>query len=162
MDTHEAKSLIMTARNKRLDYKKSKLELDNKFLKYEQSKQDFLHKKYEVSGRDRDNISKHQDYEKLDREKCRQNTMMNNSLSNNKTSLRGDMFQEQYDTPSPLENALLLKSKKNQVDLKNIDKLLHEYTTKDEKISPQNKIINQEIELIPQPPPASPNNLENV
>ena len=77
-------------------------------------------------------------------------------------SERGDMFQEQYDTPSPLENALLLKSKKNQVDLKNIDKLLHEYTTKDEKISPQNKIINQEIELIPQPPPASPNNLENV
>ena len=163
MDTHEAKSLIMNARNKRLDYKKSKLELDNKFLEYEQSKQDFLHKKYEVSGRDRDNLSKHQDYEKLDRKKCRQNTMMNNSLSNKKTSLRGDMFQEQYDSHSPLENAVLLKSKENHADLKNINKLLNEYSQKDKNnILPENKIINKEIELVPPPPHDSPNNLDNV
>ena len=65
MDTQETKSLIMSARNKRLDYKKLKLELDSKFLEYEKCKQDFIHKKYTVSGRDKDNCSKNQDYEKI-------------------------------------------------------------------------------------------------
>ena len=49
MDTQEGKSLIMSARNKRLDFKKLKLELDNKFLEYEISKQDLIHKKYKIN-----------------------------------------------------------------------------------------------------------------
>lgn len=167
MDTQEAKSLIMSARNKRLDFKKSKLELDNKFLEYEMSKQNFIHKKYKFSGRDDDNCSKMQDYDKLDRVKCRQNTIMNSVFSNNKKSMRGEfiddeLIEDQLENHSPLEKAFILKSKENHKKLKNINTLLNEYSLKDkENISLENKVINKEIELVP-PPPSSPNNLENV
>ena len=162
MDTQEAKSLIMSARNKRLDFKKSKLELDNKFLDYEVSKQHLLHKKYKISGRDDDNCSKTYDYDKLDRVKCRQNTIMNSVFSNNKKSMRGDIFEDQLENHSPLEKAFLLKSKENHTDLKNINKLLNEYSQDKNNISPENNIIKEEIELIPQPPPSSPQNLGKV
>ena len=167
MDTQEAKALIMSARNKRLDFKKSKLELDNKFLEYEMSKQNFIHKKYKFSGRDDDNFSKMQDYDKLDRVKCRQNTIMNSVFSNNKKSMRGEflddeLIEDQLENHSPLEKAFILKSKENHKKLKNINTLLNEYSLKDkENISLENKVINKEIELVP-PPPSSPNNLENV
>jgi len=167
MDTQEAKSLIMSARNKRLDFKKSKLELDNKFLEYEMSKQNFIHKKYKFSGRDDDNCSKMHDYDKLDRVKCRQNTIMNSVFSNNKKSMRGEfiddeLIEDQLENHSPLEKAFILKSKENHKKLKNINTLLNEYSLKDkENISLENKVINKEIELVP-PPPSSPNNLENV
>ena len=69
MDSQETKSLIMTAKAKRLQYKKSKLDLDSKFLDYAEEKQNQLHRKYRIYGRENDELSEIELGEQ-DKQKC--------------------------------------------------------------------------------------------
>ena len=109
MDSQESKDLIMTARNKRLLYKKKKLELENEFLDYAEERQDQLHRKYRIFGRENDQLC---DIEmgKIDKKKCEENKSINFLITNNNL----DSYNKSFNSKKSINNP---KEKSNNITL---------------------------------------------
>ena len=102
MDSQESKDLIMTARNKRLLYKKKKLELENEFLDYAEERQEQLHRKYRIFGRENDQVSD-MEMGEMDKKKCEENKSINFLITNSNLDSYNKSFNSKKSVKLPKE-----------------------------------------------------------
>jgi hypothetical protein len=102
MDSHESKNLIMVARDKRLEYKKRKLALENQFLDYAEERQEQLHRKYRIFGRENDKLSE-MEMGEMDKKKCEENKSINFLIRNNNVDSYNQSFHSRKHLTMPEE-----------------------------------------------------------
>ncbi len=102
MDSQESKNLIMTARDKRLQYKLKKLALDHQFLDYAEARQEQLHRKYKIFGRENDKLSE-MEMGEMDKKKCEENKSINYLIRNNNLDSYNQSFHLRKNLTIPEE-----------------------------------------------------------
>tara|TARA_Y100000768_G_scaffold339675_1_gene283057 strand:+ start:3769 stop:4773 length:1005 start_codon:yes stop_codon:yes gene_type:complete len=102
MDSQESKNLIMIARDKRLEYKKRKMALDDLFLDYAEKKQIQLHRKHKIFGRENEKLSE-MEMGEIDKKKCEENKSINFLNKKNNIESYNQSFHLRKDLTIPEE-----------------------------------------------------------
>ena len=102
MDSQESKDLIMIARDKRLEYKKRKMALENLFLDYAEERQEQLHRKHRIFGRENEKLSE-MEMGEIDKKKCEENKSINFLIKNNNMDSYNQSFHLRKDITIPEE-----------------------------------------------------------
>tara|TARA_Y100000389_G_scaffold52210_1_gene48028 strand:+ start:1715 stop:2719 length:1005 start_codon:yes stop_codon:yes gene_type:complete len=102
MDSQESKDLIMIARDKRLEYKKRKMALENLFLDYAEERQEQLHRKHRIFGRENEKLSE-MEMGEIDKKKCEENKSINFLIKNNNMDSYNKSFHLRKDITIPEE-----------------------------------------------------------